>query len=111
MKQVTLKALKGSIAKWTSIAAGKGVDLGDDNCPLCHEFIDLEPACTGCPVKKATKRSFCVNTPYDEWTEGLRAARLGDADSGNRRASTPALAAIARKELRFLKSLLPKKSA
>ncbi len=103
MNARTLKALNGSIKKWEKIAAGTGLDKGPENCPLCKLFWYGTYDCEGCPVAARTGQGGCSGSPYDEWTD---ATEYGDAS----KADTPALKAIARKELRFLRSLLPKKS-
>jgi hypothetical protein len=86
MDKTTLKALKGSIAKWEAIVAGTGHDNGGDNCPLCKMFLYKE--CHGCPVNEETGRKFCHGSPYEKWNEYHS---VGHAQA----------------ELAFLKSLLP----
>jgi hypothetical protein len=101
MNAKTLKALRGSIAKWEAIVASEGSDHGIDNCPLCQMFrivigfktISFKTNCDGCPVKARTGHDGCRGTPYDEWDSGV--------------ADTPELVALAQAELDFLKSLLP----
>lgn len=66
-------ALLGAIEKWKWIAAGKGVDLGTDNCPLCHLYYRF--GCRGCPVYQKTGKSDCWGTPYDEYRTANRAAQ------------------------------------
>lgn len=94
----TLKALKGSIAKWRRIVAGRGRDNGPDNCPLCKVFNRPGNACGGCPVAMKTRRPWCFNSPYDDWEV---------IASYGQRADTPKLQRIAKRELKFLISLLP----
>lgn len=65
MRQSTIDALEGSIAKWEAIVLGRGVDKGQDNCPLCQRFIAGN--CRSCPVQKKTRARFCNNTPYRHW--------------------------------------------
>ena len=104
MNKRTLTALKGSIRKWEKIAAGKGVSRGADTCPLCWLFNtgeDFSVDCVGCPVMLKTGFRHCVGTPY--WRFVGLANRHGRG-----RATTPAAKAAARRELAFLKSLLPK---
>lgn len=99
MDEQTFRALQGSIAKWEAIVAGNGVDEGPDNCPLCKLFHpsvapdDGRQNCDGCPVKAKTGRSYCAGSPYDEYAEG-----------GTSRAQ-------AKRELKFLQSLLPQEPA
>lgn len=99
MNAKTLKALKGSIAKWQAIVAGTGEDHGPDNCPLCQLFNDLpHGGCGGCPVAERTGLDGCAGTPYQAWD-----------DLFGVKADTPELKKAARAELAFLKSLLPRK--
>lgn len=88
------KALRGSIKKWEGILAGKTRDKQSDNCPLCQTFY----LCEGCPVMEKTGYNQCRLTPYDEWNY-----KGGMGSTAN----TPKLKRIARKEIAFLKSLLP----
>lgn len=99
MDRKTLKALKGSIKKWEKIVAGKEEDMGNYNCPLCHEFLDKD--CRGCPVKKATGKVGCDNSPYELW-------KFIPPDETEQPISDIAKIA-ARAEVMFLESLLPKK--
>lgn len=87
MDAKTLKALKGSIKKWEGIVAGTTTDLGANNCPLCRLFILFN--CRGCPVRERTLRVGCYDTPY---IEHVRSPTVANA----------------RKEVAFLRSLLPK---
>jgi len=100
MKIATLKALKGSIAKWKGILAGKISDEGTVNCPLCRMFFFHTPHCSECPVKKKTGLSHCRRTPYEKWS---------NIDGLDGTADTPKLKHIAGQEVTFLTSLLPKK--
>ena len=96
----TLKALKGSVRKWEKIVAGDMVDKADANCPLCQMFARI--TCDGCPVKAKSGQDQCWNTPY--LTKWKRVAGLGHT------ADSPAKKKAAEAELRFLKSLLPRRS-
>lgn len=66
MNKETKKALEGSIKKWEDIAAGRGLDAGPDNCPLCAIFFN-ERGCGDCPVRLKADFGGCVNTPYSDW--------------------------------------------
>lgn len=96
----TLEALKGSIAKWEGIVAGKRLDGGVRDCPLCEMFyLKSSTGCLNCPVAIVAKDDGCRNTPYvDEWMTVGGIARTAD---------TPARKNAALAELEFLKSLLP----
>lgn len=104
MDERTLTALQGSIKKWEEIAAGTGEDHGCSNCPLCKEFTlrSSEGSCAGCPVNEAGYPD-CERTPYSEfWRMGIQ-----QASPRSRTANTPELVEIAKREVDFLKSLLP----
>lgn len=85
MTKKTLTALRASIAHWRRLATGKR---------LPKEV----PSAIYCPVRVATGNDFCESSPY--WA-AEKAARFG-LDSKEFKAA-------ARKELAFLRSLLPKK--
>lgn len=65
----TLIALRLSIKKWDRISRGVDIDMGSDNCALCHAFARL--SCQGCPVEDATKAG-CDVGPYDDWLVARR---------------------------------------
>lgn len=83
----TEKALKKSIVKWQKIhdkiKAGKDYDWPDRlNCPLCRLFNDEQGAgyseircCNGCPIRIATGRRFCNETPYANFAGDLASAK------------------------------------
>ena len=103
MEKKTLKALKGSIQKWKKIVKGTGVDKGYVNCPLCQLFYKEEnligKLCLGCPVMEKTGHPNCQKTPYVDYIKfGFE---YTDSDS-------PDSLKYAKKELKFLESLLPK---
>ena len=116
MKPGTLQALKRSIAHWNRLYIGKRrrgsngelEDAGGDHCALCKRF-DYSPGsklCTRedgeeCPVKIRTGQSCCSQTPW------RAASRAVDRRYYMRDRSAKNKAAI-KKELDFLKSLLPK---
>lgn len=104
MKAKTLKALKGSIAKWKAIVARTGVDRGDRNCPLCREFQD----CEGCPIMKKTGEADCFGTPYYAWRAAadLNLMPVYPIWENTNEASQRE----AERMLEFLKALLPKKA-
>lgn len=103
MPAATLKALRGSIAKWEAVAAGTGVDNGPGNCPLCALFFE-RPNCAGCPVaERPGGEPLCGHTPYDDFD---RAARRGSCEHGLR-AFDDYTKGLAMAEMTFLVSLLP----
>ena len=99
-------AVKGSIAHWKRIVAGEEAENGITNCALCEMFY--RGGCDGCPVFMKTGQIECGGTPYLKWTVIQREESPGYfMDLGVR---TPREKAAARAELRFLKSLLPRRS-
>lgn len=104
VKLETIIALKGSIDKWKAIVAGTGKDYGGRNCPLCELFARGGKDCRGCPVKTKTRRMGCVGSPWETWA-------LAQTLSRPWRANTPERLKLARAELKFLRSLLPKRKA
>lgn len=100
MEKEVLKALKGSIKKWDNIVKGTGGDEGTQNCPLCQ----LDGFCKECPVKLSTGRQCCRRTPYTSWCD--HKDKKHDGYWGVVKCSK--CIEIAKKELAFLKSLLPK---
>ena len=107
MKAKTLKALKGSIAKWEGILAGTGEDDGTDSCPLCGLFFYND--CYGCVVSQEAEKQGCAGTPYFTWLDHQDDAHgLMDFPMS---IECPECRKIARRELNFLKRLLPNEKA
>ena len=111
MKNETLEALKKSIIKWEKIAKStKEMDLGRVNCALCYLFNDI--ACEGCPIYSKTKKKYCKDTPFIEWSHHAQLHGRNDTyfDKGLRREpGCKECLRLVREELNFLKSLLPKR--
>lgn len=104
MEKETLKALKGSIAKWRRIVDRNGPDKGGQNCPLCNVL-----SCGYCPVAQKAKRSCCGGTPYIEWCRRIEVINPIAFDAEVlRHNGDPTARKIAKAELKFLESLLPK---
>lgn len=109
MSKRMLTALQKSIKHWEeNVAANNpgGATFGEWNCALCKIYSGREN-CGVCPVAQAVARNYCAETPYykatcahDEWEDAhLGGDRANKARTVFRRA--------ARKELKFLQSLLP----
>lgn len=107
MPKKTEAALRASIAHWEELIAAKNKDelraIGCEAkaCALCHLFI-LDN-CQKCPVKQHSGEVGCINTPYVEAGKYFHAYVRGDSQLFSLRKWR----ALARKELAFLKSLLP----
>lgn len=103
-----------SIQKWQDIVDGVGVDDGAKNCALCEMFSENLPVikiCVGCPVWKKTGERCCADTPYDDWMEIQEAREKRDRDYDSLwECFDEKSKEAAKKELEFLKSLLPEKS-
>ena len=105
MKAKVLEALKGSILKWKRIVRSpKANDLGEQNCPLCLLFPKV---CRGCPVNENTSRSFCNDTVYRQWINHQYGVHSG-FNHKHRALGCKECLRLAKAELAFLESLLPK---
>lgn len=107
MTATALKALKASIEHWKRLATGKrkqDEDIGVSHCALCLEFITTY--CRDCPVKKKTGLWYCEGTPYHEVND-VREHEVYDL--GKHGLNSKPFKRAAKKELKFLQSLLPKR--
>ena len=125
MDDAWLGALKGSIQKWQDILDGTGFDQGGLNCPLCikaekeeneraaSDSDDYdEQICLGCPVLPHTKgKGLCARTPYADWLKHQWTHHPGRGDGVLVKRVYGGCAEchrMAKAEVDFLKSLLPK---
>jgi hypothetical protein len=120
MTRKALTALKSSIAHWERLVSGKrrsGESMGSSHCALCRKFMLDSPLmdCEGCPVKEKTGRHGCQKTPYQDVELVFFRQRQDISDSGvdwdkarELALDTMEFRRAAKKELAFLKSLLPK---
>ncbi len=107
MKPKTLKALKGSIVKWERILRSpKAHDRGADNCALCEIFLKND--CIKCPVRNATERNECLDSPWTPWAIHQDNAHSRCFSPYFREPFCKECMRLAKKELAFLESLLPK---
>jgi len=104
MDKETLEALKKSIEYWEDNLAFamarkyKNIDTTSESCALCEMFVYID--CCGCPVFDKVGILGCRSTPYGKVSSILNnAAFFGLGYAGITKAC--------RKELEFLKSLLP----
>jgi hypothetical protein len=102
MKSETLKALKGSIIKWTKILNRTGKDRGSENCPLC-ELVNSH--CNRCIVYRNTKKWNCDYTPYSLWADH-QAAKHRHNGFYYCRKGCKECKRLAKKEVDFLNNLL-----
>ena len=108
MKPETLKALRGSIAKWDAIVdSADEFDNGSINCPLCDLFLG-EGDCLGCPVSEFTGSSGCSLTPYQTWASHLAVDHGLEEHPLHRVEGCAKCLKLAKAERDFLVSLLPK---
>ena len=101
MDKGTLKALKKSIEHWEENAKAskkRPAKLGPEECALCVQFISN--SCRGCPVRESTGRMLCTDSPYEDCIYAWAAYLIGQSTLKEFRAA-------AKRELQFLKSLLP----
>lgn len=101
MTKKALTALNKSIAHWERLSTGTMTVLegtGVTDCALCSQFFDIR--CAGCPVADRTGLSHCKDTPY------IAADHARDAFG----ITSEKFQTEAKKELAFLRSLLPKKA-
>lgn len=102
MDKRTLTALKKSIKHWERIAAGRDKKIGASHCALCQIFNGYPLWCHGCPVGEKTGERLCSGSPYVK-VEDLYLSNGNRVDI-----SIPAVAKAVARELKFLRSLLPK---
>lgn len=109
MTKETLKALKGSIKKWEDIRDNGGIDLNSSNCPLCQKFLEKRASCKGCPVAVKTSFDLCRETPYYDWYEHHRVEEHPMTEGLKVEEDCIGMCyELADKEVKFLRSLLPK---
>jgi hypothetical protein len=104
MNKKTLTALQKSIEKWERVIRLENVyeEKGLLDCALCDLFFFEPNYCRGCPVEAVTGLRGCFGTPYVGFSTYKAFLEIEKVPWSSK-------AAIwARKELNFLKSLLPK---
>lgn len=98
MSKLNERLILKSIKHWEEMRANpRSSEPTSSACPLCTEYIKKD--CEGCPIAAKTGKPYCHDTPYDSAWEAW-----GSADEYPRTWRNAATA-----EIRFLRSLLPKK--
>jgi hypothetical protein len=108
MKSKTLTALRGSIRKWEAIIHNGGLDKGTKNCPLCQKFF--KNGCYGCPVSHDKEMSGCIGTPYNAWLTHQESSHYRRSIGVNK-IKCAECRRIAKRELAYLKRLLPEEKS
>ena len=106
MDKKTLEALKKSIIKWERILSFNGFDYGSTDCALCINFR-AGFSCDGCPIANKTGEDLCWGTAYEKWTIHQEDVH-NNFRAKNRIKGCRTCYSLARRELTFLISLLPK---
>lgn len=96
-------ALLKSIQRWEQKLTEnrpQRIFTGPKACPLCRLYY--YDGCDGCPVKRYTGESYCINTPYETAAYALRDWQLA-ADNPDLKVK---FRDAAQEEIDFLKSLV-----
>lgn len=97
---MNIRALKSSIKHWVRLSTGKrrsNEDTGVNHCALCKIYHSGE--CEGCPVSEKTGQTYCDGSPFEAAVEVKHKYGI----------SSKQFKQAAKRELKFLKSLLPKR--
>jgi len=102
--------LEESIEHWERLVSGNRLpneNIGINDCALCRAYLynSSVKACVGCPVSETTGKTHCENTPYNLVMK-IKAEMFFIPYSVF--LDTKEFKEAAKKELEFLKSLLPK---
>ena len=96
------KVIKHWEANLENAQARELPNTGPDECYYCLTYIDR--LCNGCPIKNATGKHLCRDTPYIEVVEALRQLKSYIGYPSERSYWNYLIKAI-EKELEFLHSL------
>ena len=91
-------ALRKSIKHWEVNILRDGGYPKTFSCALCRLYNISGDTCKPCPIFIKTKHKGCMGTAYDDY-----------CDIYNKNDNTPEMKKQARRMIRFMKSLLPKK--
>jgi hypothetical protein len=111
MEKKTLLALRKSIKHWKDNVRlaqnGEDISISSSACALCGLFFlvyrespETTLSCYGCPIFERTKKSYCEGTPY------YNVQAIVEEGTG----LFTDLVKRCKEEVKFLESLLPKKS-
>lgn len=105
MNRQTLNALKDSIAHWKRLSTNthkKNETPYYEHCALCLLFNRnaIHVGCLGCPVSEKTGHGQCAYTPWRD---------TGEHWYGTKHIQSTEFLRAAKKQLTFLKGLLPKR--
>lgn len=110
LTQKAVRALRKSIKHWERMRKADPNEAREcpnaNDCDLCNKFRKLHELngghfCDGCPVKAKTGLDSCLGTPFAKAADAFGNFRSGYGSRLNWKR-------LATKEIRFLKSLLPK---
>ena len=102
-----LIALNQSIEHWENMIGGKESTVASGaSCALCQAFDTS--SCSGCPVRDRTKNSDCMGSPWESLFAHCNNVHKVYMTTVGFFLDCPDCVKLAKKELRFLKSLLPK---
>lgn len=109
MKREERAAILGSIKKWENIAFSGGHDLGDKNCDLCKYSDHNSFGCRLCPIRRKTGLFGCQLTPYIAWYRHHVCKNGTHTYYPGWKVECPECLKLAKAEIKFLKTLLPKR--
>ena len=105
MTEKALTALQSSIEHWEHLSSGDRFANEEPTakfCALCKAFSQNH--CNGCPVKIRTKQRFCDGSPFED---AMYAGINNAGEYRKKKLDSPKFKEAAKKELDFLRSLLP----
>lgn len=108
MDKDALTALKSSIEKWKKNSRVRDINnakIGAENCPLCNLYLNTLKSCERCPVYSKTGKKYCENTPFDSIDYF---SSILDSSEKLNSSQMKEFRKVAKQEVKFLESLLPK---
>lgn len=115
MLDETRKAIEESIVKWKKKASEENpmnIKISTSECPLCqlfnNDYTEEGNECLSCPIFEETGYDYCEATPCDKATLHLHDWRFSQSKE-EIETYKQEFREAAKKEIEFLKSLLPNK--